>query len=1563
MTQHSHHNPIGQIDCHNLAYVLYTSGSTGQPKGVMIEHRSPTALIYWAQRIYSRAELAGVLASTSICFDLSVFEIFLPLSVGGQVILAENALYLPNLRHKNQVTLVNTVPSAMKELVRQQAIPPSVQTINLAGEPLRQALVDQLYTIPTVRAVYDLYGPSEDTTYSTFKRRQKGGPVTIGKPIDNTQVYILDSNLQPLPIGVAGELHIGGAGLSRGYLKRPQLTAKKFIQHREVGSAAFRQAANLGRLYKTGDLARWLPSGEIEFLGRMDYQVKIHGFRIELGEIEAVLAQHPAVRETVVVARTEEYQENQEQRLVAYVVRSRKSEGSDLPPHDQEGPLEEEFRHYVQSKLPDYMVPSAFVLLDAMPLTPNGKIDRKALPSLTHERPTLYTPYVAPTTETEQMLVAIYSALLGIREIGVNDDFLRLGGHSLLAMQLLSRIRSQWALDLPVHTVFERSTVAQLATYLHEQGGSPKIQTTSRHSIRPGVRTEPLPLSFGQERLWFMDRVEGQQLLYNEHWALHLRGQLDVQALSRAFTEIVRRHEILRTTYAQIDGTLRQMIAAPAPVLLSIRECTHADAQTIQAEVTAAWQEPFDLTEGPLWRVQLLRTAATEHVLVMIMHHSISDDWSFRVFLNELAAFYRAITAAKPSPLLPLPIQYGDFVQWQREQLQGEMHERLLAYWREQLDGIPPLLKLPTDHVRPTEPSTQATRELFVIPNVLWEKLQAISHANQTTLFMTLFAAYVTLLYRYTGQDDIVIGVPSASRDYAEIEPLIGFFVNTLPLRSRLTEEMSTLALLAQVKQTLLDGQQHQALPFEQLVEALAPQRTLHYTPIFQVMFTSQMALTDQFNKLTDLTATLLPRTNMPAKFDLVLEIEEQTAQLVGAWDYNTALFAPATIARMTGHLITLLTGMADNPAAPLHTLPLLTDAERRQLLIEWNDTAVAHPLDQGVHQLFERCAARTPDAVAVVYDGQSMTYGELNRRANQLAHYLIKRGIGPERIVGICIERSPAMVISLLAIFKAGGAYVPLDATYPQARLAFMVEDADIALLLTQEQFLSQLPPAALTTHRSPYPHRPLVRIDRDAAMIAAECDENPAPRGTSYNLAYLLYTSGSTGEPKGVAVTHRSLTNFTCTEIRRFNFNGESRVLQFAALSFDASLSEICTALCGGGTLYLPTSEQALPGPALAELLLEGAITHVKLPPSALTVLPQVDYPALQVLMTIGEACTSDQIAFWSRGRRFCNGYGPTEGAIGITGAECTNCTVAPPIGRPYDNTQLYVLDAERQPVPIGVAGELYLAGEQIARGYWQRPALNAEKFIPATEFPFAAKGTLYRTGDLVRYLPDGNLDFIGRIDQMVKLRGMRIELGEIETTLNQHANVRESAVLVHEYAAGDQRLVAYVAVHQADLLGSFAQENAEPLRNQLLSYLKQKLPAHMVPAAIVLLRELPKLPNGKLDRKSLPAPTAEDWENVAFVAPRTETEEVLATIWCAVLKQPQVGIHDNFFALGGHSLLLIELLFRLQEALGIELGARTIFEQPTIAQLAAQIDDMLLMQIDEARLTEMLDELEHA
>lgn len=1090
-----------------------------------------------------------------------------------------------------------------------------------------------------------------------------------------------------------------------------------------------------------------------------------------------------------------------------------------------------------------------------------------------------------------------------------------------------------------------RAHKAELLHLLNSSNG-----TARRRTIQRQPRTLPLPLSFAQERLWFAAQIAEQQTLYNERWLVQLQGPLAVDALAAALTLLAERHEILRTTFAATAGELHQVIAEPTPVTLAVADYSHATPDILDTAIAAAWQQPFDLTAGPLWRVRLFKQGATAHILLVVMHHIICDDWSFRVFLDELATIYGAIAAGQPQPLPSLPIQYADFAYQQRQELQGDERERLLRYWRQQLAGAPPLLELSTAASRPAQPQFQAARTTFVIPAALRQGVQALSQANQTTLFMTIFAAYVTLLARYSGQNDLVVGVPTASRDYLETEPLIGFFANTIPVRSQLTDGMTLPALLAQIKQTLLDGQAHQALPFEQLVDALAPARTLRHAPLFQHLFTWQMALTDHFHEKTALTVTLLPLATVPAKFDLVLQIEEQTDQLVGTWDYDTALFAPATMARMSGHLLTLLAGLIEKPDTPLHALPWLTATERQQLLVEWNDTAVPHPLDHCVHQLFELHAARTPDATALVYKGQALSYGELNRRANQVAHHLMKRGAGPERIVGICIERSLEMVIGLLAIFKAGAAYLPLDANYPQERLAFIAEDADIALLLTQEQFVGRLPQAAFMTSRSPYPHRTLVRLDRDAQLIAAECDQNPENRGQAAHLAYLLYTSGSTGEPKGVAVTHRSLTNFTCTEIRRFHFDAASHVLQFAALSFDASLSEICTALCAGGTLYLPTPEQALPGPALADLLLAAAITHVKLPPSALRVLPQVAYPALKVLMTIGEACTSDQIAFWSRGRRFCNGYGPTEATIGITGADCTNSTVAPPIGRPYDNTQVYVLDAHRQPVPIGVAGELYLGGEQIARGYWQRPLLTAEKFLPATAFPFAVNGTLYRTGDLVRYLPDGNLDFIGRLDQMVKLRGMRIELGEIESTLNQHELVQESVVLVQEYAVGDQRLVAYVVLYAA----------AGDVRTNLLTYLKRKLPPHMVPAALVPLASFPTLPNGKVDRRALPIPTAADWQSVAFVAPRTETEHLLAAIWQALLKQPQVGIYDNFFALGGHSLLVTELIFRIEATLGLDIGVRTIFEHPTIAELAEQLDEQTLAAADEATLAQLLTEL---
>jgi amino acid adenylation domain-containing protein len=1526
----SSENLTGGVSDDNLAYVIYTSGSTGRPKGVAIEHRSTVTLLNWAKEVFGPDNLASVLASTSICFDLSVYEMFVPLSWGGEVILAENALQLPRLPEANHITLINTVPSAIAELVRMRSVPQSVRTVNLAGEPLPTRLVKQIYQQETVERVFDLYGPSEDTTYSTSALRRSEGPATIGRPIANTQMYLLDGHLQPTPLGVAGELYISGEGLARGYLNRPELTAEKFIPH------PFSEKPG-ARLYKTGDLARYLPDGNIEFLGRIDHQVKIRGFRIELGEIETVLGRHPGVRELVVLAREDA---PGEKRLVAYIV-----------PEPENKPTGGELRDYLQQKLPEYLVPSAFVILEALPLTPNGKVDRKRLPAPEQFSRASAGTFVAPRTPGEELLAGIWVDVLSIPQVGINDDFFELGGHSLLATRLISRIRDAFQIELPLASIFDASTIASLAERIEaeKRGG----QSLSAPPLQPIPREEDLPLSFAQHRLWFLDQLAPGSNAYNIHAAVRLSGHLDAEALEQSVSEVVRRHEALRTTFANVAGRPVQVIS-PATALtlprVDLMALPESDRESELLQLASAEaQRPFDLAAGPLFRATLVQMGAEEHAVLLTMHHIISDGWSIGVLIKEMASLYEAFSQGRPSPLSALPIQYADFASWQRQWMQGEVLEKQLAYWTKRLAGSPPILELPTDRPRPAVKTSRGAVQDIKLSGQLTEALKELSRREGVTLFMTLLAAFQTLLHRYSSQDDILVGSPIAGRTRSEVEGLIGFFVNTLVLRTSFSGDASFREVLRQVRQVTLDAYAHQDLPFEQLVEALQPERDTSHSPLFQVMFVLQNT-PRQALQLPGLSLGQLQVEGRVAKFDLTLAMTETERGLVGALEYNTDLFDAAAISRMIEHFQTLLESVVADPKQRISALPLMSEQETERLLLEWNETKVDYSVEKLLPSLFEAQVERTPEAVALVFEETQLTYRELNERANQVAHYLQHLRVGPEVLVGICLERSVEMVAGILGVLKAGGAYVPLDPAYPLERLAFMLEDSRAPVLLTAQRLIEGLG-ETIRNLRSAIRNPVVVCLDALGEALAQESRENPAPKVSEDNPAYVIYTSGSTGKPKGAVISHRAICNHMLWLVNRFSLGAADRVLQKTPFSFDASVWEFYAPLLVGGQLVMARPGGHQDGAYLVRAIAEHQVTILQLVPSLLRMLLDEEgfakCESLRCVFCGGEALPTElQERFAvTLAAELHNLYGPTEASIDVTSWACQWAGDRPIalIGRPISNTQIYLLSAQLQPVPIGVPGELHIGGDNLARGYLNRPGLTAERFIPN---PFSQEpgARLYKTGDLARYLSDGNLEFLGRIDHQVKVRGFRIELGEIEAVLRRHPAVDESIVMVREDRPGDKRLVAYVV----------ARQEPAPSVGELRSLVKEKLPEYMVPAAFVFLEALPLTPNRKVDRKRLPKPDyARPVLEAAFVAPRTPTEEKLAEIWSQLLGVAQVGIYDNFFELGGHSLLATQLVSRVREAFEMELPLISLFEVPVIAELAERISQGQAQEGDGSRI----------
>jgi amino acid adenylation domain-containing protein/thioester reductase-like protein/FkbM family methyltransferase len=1520
-------NCLTNVQAHNLGYIIYTSGSTGQPKGIAMNQLTLSNLILWHQDNLKIARGAKTLQFASISFDVSFQEIFTTWCSGGTLLLIteelrHDTLALLGVLQEKAIQRMFLPVVALQQLaefaVSNELVNTHLREIITAGEKLQitPAISEWLDKLGDC-TLHNHYGPSEShlATSFTLNNSVQTWPVLppIGRPISNTQIYILDKYLQPVPIGVPGELHIGGVSLARGYLNRPDLTAERFVKF-NIGQEEKNNSTQSPvpskeslTLYKTGDLVRYLSDGNIEYLGRIDNQVKIRGFRIELGEIEAVLSQYEQIQANCVVVREDT---PGDKRLVAYIV-----------PQPEQTPTVGEVRQFLKSKLPEYMVPSAIAILDSFPLTSSGKVNRLTLPApqATSEQ---LEKYVSPRTPLEEILSGIWAQVLNLEQVGIDDNFFELGGHSLLATQLVSRVRSSLKVELPLRSLFAAPTIAQLAPLIVQ------IQQQNLKFSEPPIlrRTEnaEIPLSFAQQRLWFLDQFEPNSASYIIPVGLRLMGTVNVATLEQSFRKIIRRHEALRTNFVVVDGQPTQIIREQGSRLwqLTIVELQHLAREerefTAQKLLQQEANKPFDLAKDALIRATLFVLSDTEQWLLVCMHHIVSDGWSMSVFVDELTTLYNACSQGKSSPLLPLKIQYADFAIWQRQWLQGEVLNRQLSYWKQQLADAPAFLPLPTDRPRPAVKTFNGAHLEFRLSAELTQQLEKLSQQQGVTLFMTLLAAYNTLLYRYTGQEDILVGTPIANRDRSEIEGLIGFFVNTLVMRTNLAENPSFSKLLPRVRETALSAYSHQDLPFEMLVEALQPERDLSHTPLFQVMFVLQNTPVSEF-ELTGLTISDLPIETSSVKFDITLVMENSATGLVGWLQYNTDLFDSSTIERMLGHFVTLLEGIVINPQERISQLPMLTASEQQQLLVDWNDTAVDYDYDKCIHQLFEEQVERIPDAVAVVFEHQQLTYRELNSRANGLAHYLQTLGVKPDTLVGICVERSLEMVVGLLGILKAGGAYLPLDPEYPQERLSFMLDDSQVGVLLTQEKLIDKLPANQAK----------MVFIDKIWPKIDHNNQKNPVSEVKASHLANLIYTSGSTGKPKGVMVEHKGLVNLAQAQIQAFCLDSALRVLQFASFSFDACIWEILMAWGSGATLYLGTKDSIMPGAPLMEQLRDNGITHITLPPSALAVLPDEELPSLQTIIVAGEACPAELIKTWSVGRNFINAYGPTEASVCATTAKCASEDNKVTIGRPIANAQIYILDSQLQPVPIGVPGELHIGGAGVARGYLNRPELTQEKFIPN---PFEEAALLYKTGDLARYLPDGNIEYLGRIDNQVKIRGFRIELAEIEAILSQHPGVRESVVIVREDIPGEKRLVAYFAPHLGQTLTT----------NELRIFLQEKLPQYMVPSAFVSLESLPLSPNGKVDRKALPMPDSQNTQlAVSFVAPRTHVEKVLADIWADVLRLEQVGVFDNFFDLGGHSLSTIQVMSQVNEIFQMQLPLRHLFIAPTIAELAQTIE----------------------
>ncbi|MFI9382020.1 amino acid adenylation domain-containing protein [Kutzneria sp. NPDC052558] len=1487
----------------DLAYVIFTSGSTGKPKGAMVHRRG------MVNHLLAKAEDLGVSAAdvvvqnAPLTFDISVWQMLLPLIVGGTVrVVGRSTAADPDALFSVPCTVLEVVPSLLRAALDGWDSGASLPDLSglrwlvVTGEALPPDLCvrwfDRYPLIPLVNA----YGPTEcsdDVTHAVIRAADSLGDVRvpIGRVVRNTQLYVLGDGLQPVPVGVPGELYVGGTGVGHGYLHNTPRTAVSFV------ADPFSTVPG-ARMYRTGDRVRYLPDGQLEFLERRDFQVKVRGHRIELGEVEAALRAVPAITDVVVDVRTDTAGQ---QRLVGYVV-------GEVEPAA--------VREHVAEVLPEYMVPSVVMVLEALPLTANGKVDRKTLPV---PEAAAQGGGRAARGPQEEILCALFAEVLGLPSAGVDESFFELGGHSLLATRLVSRVRSVLGVELPVRVLFDAPTVAELAEQLNGE-------VDVRPALVPAQRPEVVPLSFSQRRLWFLNRLEGAaSAAYNVASVVHLTGPLNTDALVAAVGDLVARHESLRTVYPDVNGVPRQLVLDPAAISLIVPTTEIAES-TLDAAVRETAARGFDVaTELPV-RAHLFTVDTDRHALVMVVHHVAADGWSMVPAFRDLADSYAARAAGQVPDLTPLPVQYADFTLWQHELLGSEddpdsVVSKQLEFWKGALADLPDQIELPTDHPRPAVTSYRGDRVDFELGPELHARIAELAKTNGATVFMVLQAALAALLSKLGAGNDIPLGTPVAGRTDEALDDLVGFFVNTLVLRNDVSGDPSFADLIARVRAVDLAAYAHQDVPFERLVDVINPTRSLARQPLFQVMLVFQNNATSDL-ALSGMDTEVRPVPTGTAKFDLTFEFAERPGHggLTAVAEYSTDLYEADTVRALAGRLVRLLTALVEEPDRPLSGFDVLDPQERHRILHQWNDHVVDIP-NGTIPDGFEAQAAATPEAIAVVFEGTRLTYRELNERANQLARRLVKLGVGAEQIVALALPRSAEMIVAVLGVQKAGAAYLPVDPDYPPDRIAYLFADARPALAITTAATVDVVPRGVSRLLLD----RPL--SEQDSSNLTDADRIRPI---TKHSPAYVIYTSGSTGQPKGVVLPHAGIVAMTAEQRLRFGIGSDTRLLQFASLSFDAACWEINTALLCGATLVVASADERAGGAAVAELISRERVNLGVLSPTVVAAFPpDITLPTDLVFILAGEACPPELVERWSADRAMINAYGPTEATVCVTmSSPLSTANAKPPIGRPLANTRLYVLDQALRPVPVGIPGELYIAGvgAGLARGYLNRPALTGSRFVAD---PYGEPGTrMYRTGDLVRWTANGELDYVGRADNQVKIRGFRIELGEVESAVASHIAVAQVAAVVREDRPGDKRLVAYVV------------PAAEIEIKALREHTAHQVPDYMVPSAFVLLDRIPLTTNGKLDTKALPAP---DYAKVVGATEaRTRSEEIVVGLFAEVLGLPRVGVDDNFFELGGDSILAIQVVSRARNA-GLVLSPRDVFLHKTAEAVAAAAEDV--------------------